>query len=168
MPKERGPQHEPLDKKDIMLTRFAVGAAATGLFVAAGGPAKVEGGIDAAAHQLWKHAQKVEQVFVPSSGIDVGPGVDGVPDATMDYLKSLPTERTEIPEGGGIDDAAYAVDPNTFDESSDIREGVEGVISDELRSELKVPSDENFVVPAGAKVDVPVVPPLDQVPPEAR
>jgi hypothetical protein len=158
------PTQEPLSKRDIYITRFAVGAGAVGLFFAGGGPAKVEGGIDAAAHALYKGAGRVESVLVPGTGINTGPDVTGVPGATMDYLKSLPTARTEIPEGGGIDDAAYAVDPETFDESPDIRSGVEEIIADEVSP----PGDGNFIVPAHAKVDVPVVPPLDQVPPEAR
>ena len=155
---------EPLDKRDVRLTQFAVGVAATGLFVAAGGPTAVEGGIDAAAHQLWKSAKRVEQIFDRGSGINTGPQVDGVPDATINYLKSLPTQRTEIPEDGGIDDAAYEVDPDTFDESANIRAGVEEVITDELSP----PGDGNFIVPAHAGVDVPIVPPLNQVPPDAR
>lgn len=162
--KSARPTPEPLSKRDIYITRFALGAGALGLFFAGGGPARVEGGIDAAAHALYKSAGRVESVFVPDTGINTGPDVTGVPSATMDYLKSLPTERTEIPEGGGIDDAAYAVDPSTFDESPDIRQGVEEIIADEVGP----PGNGNFIVPAHAQVDVPVVPPLDQVPPEAR
>ena len=102
-----------------------------------------------------------------NSGSAAPEGASGnIPEATRDYLKSLPTQRTEIPVGGGIDDAAYAVDPETFDESAHIRAGVEEVISDELRPPGI--GDANFVIPAHAKVDVPVVPPLDSVPPNAR
>lgn len=97
------------------------------------------------------------------SGVRTVGGNGDVPAATLNYLRSLPTQTTEIPEGGGIDDAAYQVDPTTFDESNNIRAGVEEVIADEIH-----PGDANFVVPAGAKVDVPVVPPLSQVPPSAR
>jgi hypothetical protein len=102
------------------------------------------------------------------SGVRTVGGNGEVPTATLDYLRSLPTESTEIPEGGGIDDAAYEVDPDTFDGSANIRAGVEEVIGDELRQELNVPADENFIVPAHAEVDVPVVPPIEQVPTDAQ
>jgi hypothetical protein len=150
----------PLDKRDIWLARGAVGAAAVGLAIKVGVIGKVESAVDsvdAAARALMSRGN------TPALIQDE----PGIPEATLKYLKTLPTQETEIPEGGGIDDAAYAVDPETFDGSADIREGVEEIITEQLRPE-GVDPQANFVVPAHAHVDVPVVPPIDQVPPDAR
>lgn len=152
---ERRQGPEPLSRSQIWVTRIAVGCAALGLTISTGVGSKL------------KHSfSDIESMI--KSGNTPGRVADepGVPKATMDYLKSLPTQRTEIPVGGGVDDAAYAVDPETFDESSDIRDGVEMIIADEVRPPGV--GDGNFIVPAHAKVDVPVVPPIDQVPPSAR
>lgn len=98
----------------------------------------------------------------PSAAPDGRQGA--VPEATMDYLKSLPTQEATVPVGGGIDNAAYQVDPHTFTESADIHAGVQEILNSQVpHTEAGVP-----VPQAGQELDVPVVPPIESIPPEAR
>lgn len=149
---------EPLSRRDIYITRFAVGAAVagvaikTGLLSVAGGiPRDIESGV----RSLLNGSNTPGKINYNGDA----------PTATMDYLKTLQTEQGTIPAGAhGVDDAAYEVDSDTFTESADIKAGVEEFIDEEVpHTAAGVP------VPQGdEKVDVPVVPPLSQVPPDAR
>lgn len=86
-----------------------------------------------------------------------------VPEATIQYLESLPTQPGTIPEGGGADNAAYQVDPTTYDDSTNIHDGIRAIIN------AQVPHNQGTPIPqAGERVNVPVVPELGSVPSDAR
>jgi len=91
-------------------------------------------------------------------------GSGNVPAATMDYLRSLPTQTAEIPAGGGVDDAAYAVDPETFTETPDIHAGVRDIIN----AQVPKTADGTPSPQANEKVNVPVLPDVNSIPPDAR
>ena len=95
-----------------------------------------------------------------------------VPAATINYLEDQPTERATIPEGGGVDNAAYAVDDGkvhdgvrrgTYTETDDIHAGIKAIL------DAQVKQDTGGTVPQiGEELQVPIVPPANSVPPDAR
>ena len=90
---------------------------------------------------------------------------DNVPAATIDYLKTRPTVEVTLGQGEGLDAAAYAANPDTFDATTpDIREGVTQI----LEHEVATTAPAGDMPQAGEAVSVPVVPPTESVPPDAR
>ncbi len=98
------------------------------------------------------------------SGQPEGNG-DNTPAATLDYLKSRPTKTVTIEAGEGVDDAVYAVDPQTVGASADLKEGITKIVEGQVGK-----TESGVAMPqAGEQVEVPNLPEsIKQVPPAAR
>lgn len=98
------------------------------------------------------------------SGVPEG-GNDNVPAATMDYLKSRPTETVTIEAGQGVRDAVYGVDPQTVGASTDLEAGVTAIVDGQVAHT----ATGTAMPQAGENVKVPDLPEsINQVPPDAR